>query len=444
MKIDLRCLTPDDFFSEKEKESFLAIPHSVKKISSKLETISFNTSNYFIKNIKILRVLSPLTINELEESSVKFELSSTCYSYEEGERGLYFKSRTSYQIEMLIRELHKYDEKSAIEMLSNYLSYAKDSFDVISIEEKFSRHLDQLRKYLLKNKCIVRTYDINWDEYKDKIDEERVIFLVSLYEKFGKSINIPAYNDLDYTPFIHADTGDMYLCDISGGRIFVVKNDKTQETQKIYMISKDENPIRFEKWIQEDVVDFLYNHHQSSLMHAKEIKDIHLIGEIKNDKITKATIELTNFDLMQSYIVDLLVSQGKIDNVLPKMTFEELLNNYILQKEDVSIKERAFINILAELKMSGNVLSYEGFSKMGNFRYSNEKTGDFSSYTSKDILTIIHSNRELNLSDLPQEYKSQINYHMAILLKKHDDESTKMVVKQIKSCMDNTSKKLIF
>ena len=70
-----------------------------------------------------------------------------------------------------------------------------------------------------------------------------------------------------------------------------------------------------------------------------------LVGEIKNGKLVKASIELTIFDLIQSFIVEELYKEQKIKNVVPKLTFEELLDNYTLQKEFYNIKERALIDM---------------------------------------------------------------------------------------------------
>ena len=385
-------LHPDEMFSQETKQLFLKIPHKVERVHAKIELIDFdvpeNGKYPLLRRSKMARVSEPLTKEDKMDFEVRKHVYGSQYGYDDTETGLFITSSHGSSIENFLKELYKHDQTSGQALLDSYHEFATTCSDVTSIEEKFIRQLNQLTKYLVKEKIVVTEYDIDYQDYSQKSEKEQIKFVNALYKQYGKGDHFPAYNDLDYTPFV--SNGDFYMYDSSGARLYIVKNEV--DSQKIYMMDRDRQEIEMDDGMNE----FAYDHNQSYLLLAKQIRPGDLIGEIKDGKIIKASLEFTNFDLMQSYIVDTLYEEGKIENVVPKLSFEELLDNYTLQKEFYHLKERAFLEIFNHLKLSGDTLTYEGFSVMKESPQLKIKHEDFSVHIAKDLKERLKKQDNLN------------------------------------------------
>ena len=165
-----------------------------------------------------------------------------------------------------------------------------------------------------------------------------------------------------------------------------------------------------------------------------------LVGEIKNGKLVKASIELTIFDLIQSFIVEELYKEQKIKNVVPKLTFEELLDNYTLQKEFYHIKERALIDMLVDLDVVDKILTYKNFSLMKTKKEI--KNEDFNVHSINSLKETLSKNNGVKLESLPQDYKDQINTYLKTLSDKYENETTNEIVQYIRDEMNKQGNKL--
>ncbi|MBC7475269.1 MAG: hypothetical protein H7263_13340 [Candidatus Sericytochromatia bacterium] len=430
-------LHPDEMFSQETKQLFLQIPHKVEIVHPKIELIDFNVPENgkypLLRHTKMARISEPLTREDESDFEVRKHFNGSQYGYDKDtETGLFITSNHGSSIENFLKELYKHDQTSGQALLNSYHKFATTCSDVTSVEEKFIRQHNQLTQYLVKENIDVTEYDIDYVSYSQKTEDEQMEAVDKLYKKYGEGFCFPAYNDLDYTPFI--SNGDFYMYDSSGSRLYIVKNEA--DSQKIYMIKV--NTCEMDDGMNE----FIYDHKQSYLLSAKKIKPSNLIAEIQDGKLIKASLEFTNLDLMHSCIVETLYEEGKIKNVLPKLTFEELLDNYTLQKEFHHLKERAFMKIFKELELAGDTLTYEGFSVVKESPDFKIKHEDFSIHIAKDLKKRLEQKENLKIKELPQEYKDQINDYLNHLTQTYDNETTHLIAQYVRDEMAGTAKKL--
>lgn len=425
---------PDEVFSQEEKELFLKIPHEIKNIHPKLDIIDFdipkNGKYPLLANVKMVRIKnSPLTQKEYSD----FEIRKHIFDIQPGvnDVGLFVNSSHGGNISNFIKELYKYDKSSAKNLMKKYSDLALECKDIQSIEEKVVRQLNQLTEYLIKEKIEVKDLGLDFVEYSKKTEKEQEKISKEIYKQYGNGLSFDAYNDLDYMPFVY--NNNLYIYDSSGARLYFVKSEGN--TQKIYMKDSVQENFKISDYFQ----DFMYDHKQKYLLMAKNINETDLIGEIKNGKLVKASVELTVFDLIQSFIVEELYKEDKIKNIVPKLTFEELLDNYTIQKESYHIKERALIDMLGKLVVVDDVLTYEDFSLM---KKTNEiKNEDFNVHTEKSLKERLNNNG-FKLKQLPQEYKEQINTYLQSLNDKYQNQTTNVVVQYIREEMSKKDNKL--
>lgn len=429
-------LHPDELFSQQTKTLFLQIPHKVININPNVDLIDFdvpeNGQYPLLTRNTMINIKAPLSKEDDVNFEIRQHLHASLYEYGEDDTGLFIKSNHGSSIENFIKELYKHDKSSGQGLLDSYHQLATTCSDVVSIEEKFVRQLEQLREHLIKEKLDVADYEFDYQSYSQKTKTEQINIVNDLYKKYGDGYYFPAYNDLDYTPF--TSNGDIYMYDSSGARLYIIKTDN--DSQKIYMINKQD--IEFDNIIN----DFAYSHNQIYLLMGKKISNADLIGEIKDGKIIKASLELTNYNLMQSFILKTLYQEGKVKNIIPKLTFEELLNNYTLQKEIYQIKERAFIKIFQHLQLSDNTLTYADFSVVKENPTLKIKHEDFSVHTVQDLQQRLQTKDNIKISQLPPEYKDQIRDYLTHLVVLYNNETTHLISQFIIEQMDAVAPKL--
>lgn len=426
---------PDELFSQQEKELFLKIPHKITNVHPKLDVIDFNVSQNgkypLLGNVKMVRIKNaPLTQKEYSDFEVRkhiFDIQA-----EMDELGLFINSSHGENISNFIKELYKYDKKSAQKLMKKYSDFALGCKDIQSIEERVVRQLNQLTEYLIKEKIEVKDLELDFVEYSKKTEKEQDEINKEIYQKYGKGYELEAYNDLDYMPFIYDN--NLYIYDSSGACLYFIKSEGN--TQKIYMKDSGREDLKISDYFQ----DFMYDHKQEYLLLAKKINEMDLVGEIKNGNLVKASVNLIVFDLIQSFIVEELYKEEKIKNVVPKLTFEELLDNYTLQKEFYHIKERALIDMLVDLDVVDKILTYKNFSLMKTKKEI--KNEDFNVHSINSLKETLSKNNGVKLESLPQDYKDQINTYLKTLSDKYENETTNEIVQYIRDEMNKQGNKL--
>lgn len=425
---------PDEMFDQETKKLFLKIPHMIKLIHPKIKVFDFDVPDKYspIFRNKMVQILSPLDEKESRDADLRKHLFATQYS---GDNGFFITSSHGSSIQNFIKELYKYDFESAKNLMNSYQQFSNDCTDIVNIKEKVVRQYYQLKKYLTDEKIEVADLGINFVEYSQKEESEQEALLNELYKKYGEGYHFTAYNDLDYTPFMN--NGDLYIYDSSGARLYVVKNEN--ETQKIYLIKNNSDVnIEISDWFN----DFTYDHKQEYLLMAKQLTEANLIGEIKDNKLIKSSYELTVFDLIQSFIVETLYEENKIENAVPQLTFEELLENYTIQNEMYLIKERAFVDMFRDLKIIGGVLSYSDFNLMEKNENIIIKNKEIT-YRSIDELEEIFERKEtLKINELSNEYKKQINDYLEKLKQTYNTDATAKFVEYIKNKLEYVEVKM--
>lgn len=430
----------NDVFSQNVKKVFLKIPHVVEKVHDKVNLITFrkeDVKDYYLSHIKMIEILEPLTEEEYKTipSSIK-PIFFECNYYDYKSTGIFIGSNAGYSCEALIKELMEVDEKNGINLWVNYLNYFANASDIVNVEEKLIRQIKQLKKYLIDKNIRVVNLGVDLESISKLTDDEQNKIITDLYDKYGSGYRFKAYNDLDYTPFVCCD--DVYIYDSSGARLYIIRENKELDKLSVYQFNLDFMDIE----LSDMVNDFAYDHKQCYILYEKLIGDKYLIGEIENNKITKAGYSLTNFELIHSFIVDELYDEGEIKNIPLNLSFNELLENYTLQKEIYKIKERAFLKIFKDLYVTSDVLTYKGFSLM-------EKTGklsneDFTYANLDNLKKDIEDNKLLNFKKIPEKYKIQIDEYLDELLKTYEDDNVEKIVIFIKGKLNGvkTSKKL--
>lgn len=430
----------NDVFSQNVKKVFLKIPHVVEKVHEKINLITFrkeDVKDYYLSHIKMIEILEPLTEEEYKTipSSIK-PIFFECNYYDYKSTGIFIGSNAGYSCEALIKELMEVDEKNGINLWVNYLNYFANASDIVNVEEKLIRQIKQLKKYLIDENIRVVNLGVDLESISKLTDDEQNKIVTDLYDKYGSGYRFKAYNDLDYTPFVCGD--DVYIYDSSGARLYIIRENKELDKLSVYQFNLDFMDIE----LSDMVNDFAYDHKQCYILYEKLIGDKYLIGEIENNKITKAGYSLTNFELIHSFIVDELYDEGEIKNTPLDLSFNELLENYTLQKEIYKIKERAFLKIFKDLYVTSDVLTYKGFSLM-------EKTGklsneDFTYANLDNLKKDIEDNKLLNFKKISEKYKIQIDEYLDELLKTYEDDNVEKIVIFIKGKLNGvkTSKKL--
>lgn len=433
----------DDYFTQKEKQLFLQIPHK-KETQGKIEIIDFNVPENgeypLLSRVKFVQVNENLNENDFNELSYRIALRNTSCYMPDNNIGLYISSNHGAEILYLMQELYEYDQKSAKALLNEYYKNALLSSEIVSMNERFVRQVSIMREYLQKSGTVVEDYKIDYAAYLQLDEEEREKEVKKLYKKHGKRKDFESFNDLDNTPVIVA--GEYQIYDSSSATLFVVKEEGN--TQTIYEVSADRNITLFDE-LEDRLNDFAFEHHQRDLLLSRTITDKDLIAEITDGVLTKATVGLTHMDLIQSDIVNDLTEQGKIKNESVEISFEDLLNNYTLQNEYYHIEERALLKLLNDLEIIDNNMTYKDYSKMNLTRKVKHET--ISEHTIKELIPescgneVIDGRRFLNMGsdisiehliDLPNKYKMQINNYLDKLLERDNGDNAKKLVSLIK------------
>lgn len=440
----------DEYFSTKEKNLFLKIPHKIIS-HGKIDVIDFdvpqNGKYSLLRNVKMVKVKEELTQEELYTRG----LSSLLYKTNnfKGEIGLFIQGDQGYIIPDLLEELYKHDKKSANIMLEEYFTNSIQCKDIINISDMFVRQVQQMKDYLKKENIIVYKSDLDYIELSnkfDKLDEDEAYSEILKLREHSKSCeDFPAYNDLDYTPMIL--DGDYCIYDSSGARLFIVKEDS--ESQKIYMISRDRRDIttHLNEWLH----DFICENYQHHIALKNTLVESDFIAEIKNGKLIKSSIKMQTMNLLQSFIVNELIQEGKIIDSVLDLSFKELLENYTRQNEFYGIEERCILPLLDKLIIINNKVTYTNFSLMPNtkeIKHENILDSSVENFLDKDKnsqhLSYLYNKLDLtNLSNLSNDYKNQIKIYLNELLERDSSENAKILGEGILNSLNtSTIKKL--
>lgn len=447
---NLEYVNVDEYFSPEEKQLFLKIPHKIIN-KEKIDVIDFNVPENgkypLLRNVTLINVKENLTDKELSQRDYSNLLYNT--SNFDGEVGLFVQANHGSYVLDLIKELYQHDKDNARILFEEYLTEAVTCKDIIKISDMFVKQVQQMQDYLVKENIIVENLHLNYSELSKhfaSLDEDTAYDeLLNLQKKYGEPPDFPAYNDLDYTPMILE--GDYCIFDSSGARLYIVK--KSEDSQKIYMINRDRRDLNID--INEWLSDFVYEHNQVYILLKDTLQDSDLIAEIKDGKLIKASVEMKNMNLIQSFIVRELLESGKIIDNIPNLSFKELLENYTRQKEFYGIEERAIVPLLNNLILSDNKVTYTDFSLMPKdkiIQHENISDHTIETLLGKDKkgkkLSYIYTKSDFSkLKKLSSEFKTQIKEYLNELSERDNSDNAKILVDVLTQHLDITNSKTL-
>lgn len=345
-------MQPGDYFTEEEIQQFIKVAENKTEIGD-IFVYDFKTDKY--------NSLDRLSIVEVTKEVDCYDKQYTKHlihaNYFEG-TGLFINSQNGEHIPALIAKLAETEQSSAQKMIKRYHDTFLQSHEVISTSEKMLADTNLMIQYLKKNKIKVK--DLNFDmaqlhnlsNDEDALEKEVKI----IAKRLPESIKIEGYNDSDYYPYLF---DKFYIIeDIASSKMLFCKQEGNKTTW-----------YKTERWNEEFEIDdriheFIHTQHQLPKSHISNLNEFNLVVEYESDKITKATVEIEYLNLLQGYIVNTLVEEGKIKQGLPDFSFEELLHNYTFQKEFYHIEERAIVELLQEIKIIDGKMTYDGFSEV--------------------------------------------------------------------------------
>lgn len=426
---------PDYYFTLEEKNLFLQIPHQIISSTEKIDEIDFrvpeNGQYSPLNRVSLINIKEILTDKEVDHKETRFLLYDTVYMEEESP-GTYIKSNHGKQTFDLMKELLKYDEVNAKKLLEEYYELALQSDEITTSVNRIVKDTSVMIDYLHKANIVVDNYHVNFKDYSLLEDEdEKEKFVDDLYKKYSNEYDFQAYNDLDYTPAIV--NGEYQIYDSSSSSLFVVRDN--DNIKKIYKVRSDFVDIACDT--DDRISEFAFIHYQRNILLSEAITEKYLIGEIDHGVLTKATIDLTHFDLLQSLIVEELRKEEKIVYEVPNLTFKELLKNYTLQHGSYHIEERCLLKLFKDIVVEEGHITYMDFSAMDlNQEIKHETISESSTRDFKDN----NLSQLSHLKNIPEEYQEQIVEYLEQLQEKYDNQYTTIFVNYIRKNLGSQKK----
>lgn len=414
----MRNAKPGKFFSQADIKELLKINHNKTEVGD-IIVYDFQTEDYKdnpyrnpLYHMNFFEAKSD--INAYDERYIEYTSES---DYVKG-AGLYINSRHHESIIDLIQQLSLVDKSSALNMLDRYHNQFNESEEAKSTSNKIITETNLMMNYLRSNNIKVENLDFNLPylnqflDNRDKLSEELDKITNDL-----EPIEIEAYNDLDYYPYLFDDT--YIIEDISASKMLICVKD----LDKTYwhLVERGTN-IEIDGWISE----IMYEHHQLAKFSLETLDEFNLIAEFHGNKLVKSTVGIKYLNLLQGYIVEELVSENKLKLNLPDLSFEELLEHYAFQKEYYHIEERAIVPLLKKINVVDGKITYKGFGLVDpNLLDETIRTEPIGEHHFTDMEKIP------NLDFLEPHHKESINKYLAELLERDNSKDTLQFVNAI-------------
>lgn len=276
-----------------------------------------------------------------------------------------------------------------------------NALDVVILEDSVIRLTSQLKNYLEDKKIIKNIAPITIDD--DSSDKEVEDWFNNLEEQ-----DIPYYGDADFYPFIYNDF--FVIEDIMVNKLFICKKNNDgftwYQTERNFEVDNVNSDIVYESG--------LYVKHLTE----NACIDINKILTIENNKIVQVSPDFEHLESVLEIIAKKLVKQKEIEPLITKLSFEDLVKNYAIQKEIWHIEERAFSEVLEKLCYVNDTLSYE------DFKYIKDKDSvKIKNEDSKYFYNLLKRTNIENISLLKKEDKYEIMAYVEKLIAKYPAQS---------------------
>lgn len=315
---------PTEFFNEylslEDREKIKSLKgKNIKKGSLSIKTIK-SPSRYDKENVfYVVTTDKEIDYKELKSYVGKDKLSMPLIqdlldlSFQKG-TFICTGSKSNWKINDIFKNIANTDCALGHDLISKYHQYViGNSKEVELMHDNLWLTQQAMIKYLEENKIEKKVYPIDYDTQ----DEDSTKKWFNKMYKLEK--HLPAYNDLDYIPFII--NGTYVIEDVSSSTLLIYKS-QSDTSGSWYQVPRNE----FE---DDDLSDARYSSNQYITRSIDEQCDEYsLVAEIKDKKIVRASSTITNLELLQNYIFDELERKNKIKRDAPEVDLDQLIGTY--------------------------------------------------------------------------------------------------------------------
>ena len=326
-KINISFESPNVFFNERlslqEKEELEKLNHATVK--KKFCTIkNFKNPQPYRKDavFSIVKFEKELDRSEIEEMmqdkslehGLVYDLMSNS---SEKDRFVHVGTKSYQKLSNTFKNISKENYRLGEKLLERFHLYvANETKEADLANDNLKVTQNAIVKYLKENNIEKKVFAINFDKNNEKSID-------AWFNELRKQEQpcLPAYNDLDYTPFLI--NGVYIVEDISSDYMYIYK-ELNETSGSWYAVSRS----NFGE--MDDVKHTAF--YESNTYLEKAIKEycdqFSLVAKIENNKIIKATAEITNLELIQNFIYDELEESGLVKRDVKDLTLEDLIASY--------------------------------------------------------------------------------------------------------------------
>lgn len=231
--------------------------------------------------------------------------------------------RGGYETEDFFQKLFENAPKIGQKILNKYHeSVAQCSEEVELANSNLLVTQNAIISYLKENKIEKIAFEIDFNPEDEKSVNQ---WFREIHKKTSRLKEPPAYNDLDYIPFLI--NGVYVIENIASSKLFIYKENPVGNSDgngSWYVVKRNE----FDDNIAV-LHDACYDSNQYIVKAINEQCNCQtLLAEMENGKIIKASHSLPELESMQNYIFDELEKQGLVKRDVPQESFEKKISTY--------------------------------------------------------------------------------------------------------------------
>lgn len=406
----------NEYINSKNNNWIYEMPHEIKEDNESYTLIDIPIGEYKRK-VEILIIKENVNIEDFQKNNKDMYYLFEVYMNKDNQ--LYFKNKSLSMLNELMREYKKININKYEEISNDYSQWIiENSEECILQKNAIAAMTENLYKTLIKNNKVIKPYNI--DLTKQYEESELDVISQDIYD-YSKKIKLNSYNDCDVTPFIINDK--LVYRDSASSRTFVCDY---QDKNNLIWYAEDES---LETNIPEDLIDLYYDANQNYDNITNNLNKHHKVLEYKNGEIIFANNDIYYIKLTLYMVKEEMIFNNEID--MPKeMSFERLLYNHTLHNDYYKIEQRSFIELLSELYIEKNQLTYKYFEDIDD---------GFEDKINQEKKLIKLNFDTIKLSDnfKPHHYEQISQYLNKLIIQYYEDEN----INDYKVLLENVNKK---
>lgn len=331
-------ITPENFFTNEDLKDLFALPYNTICCNETMNSIQFKNSIKSllpnISHIKVIEILKPLTPLQITVQLIVF---SGIHS----NVGFFINSSRHDDITALLTNLYSVAPEKSQAILERYLKHCVATANVENInrDNKFVFETFSLMDYLNNNNICFDRKNIDYSSLYQLSEQDIQKKCKSILKKMKKSIkSFDSYVGMNILPAM-LDKNYMIYNYLSEDLYVVKPQDSGVKFYCINLNSILPQHQNFANYFY--LIDSISGQKYYHLL--DNINESHLIGEVENNTIVKASNKLLNFNVLQHQICSELYKEKKLTHYSEYLINSEKKSlSTIIEKRNIDNNKNIF------------------------------------------------------------------------------------------------------